>query len=100
MLIYCLFASDVLTYCLLGIEKWNTEEVVNWAKGVVRHELAEVLKSQEVDGKSLLTLTKDDLIKAPYSFPGGPAASLALAIAELADEQIICKCEMLYPIIP
>jgi hypothetical protein len=59
---------------------------VEWAKGKVRHDLAEILRKQEVNGESLLTLTKDDLMKS--GFPLGPAASLALAIEGLKKQKV------------
>jgi hypothetical protein len=75
----------------LNVEKWATDKVVDWAKGIVRQELAEILGKQEVDGKSLLTLTEEKLMQD--GFPRGPAVSLTLAIEglRLTREQIFGK---------
>ena len=51
---------------------------------------AKALKDQEVDGRALLTLTKDDLLKEPYKILGGPAANLAQAIEKLKTPIGIC----------
>jgi hypothetical protein len=52
----------------------------------VDEEIASVLKSQNVDGKKLWTLTKDELLKSPYNMPDGSATNLASAIKTLRNE--------------
>jgi hypothetical protein len=66
---------------------------VNWAKGIrgVREKYAEILRSQEVEGNTLYTLTKEILTNHPYNLPGGPAASLEVAIEKLISEEGKCK---------
>ena len=66
----------------MRIDKRSTEDVVNLARRVgLRNDLADVLRKQEIEGSSLLTLTKEELMKV--GLPLGPAASLTMAIAAL-----------------
>jgi len=44
----------------------------------------EILSKQKITGKSLLTLTEEKLLAAPYNLPGGPAAELVLEIQKLS----------------
>jgi hypothetical protein len=75
--------------------------VYRWAieKVGLDAEDATILKTQKVDGETLLTLTKEELIKSPYNMPGGPATKLARAIKELKNDyakRIACMCENRY----
>jgi hypothetical protein len=62
--------------------------VYQWAIDVVRtsKKTAQILRDNEVDGSTLLTLTEDKLLKKPYKMPGGPATKLASAIKTLRNE--------------
>ena len=64
------------------------EQVHEWAKQLLEKEgvnpkHADILLSNEVTGKTLLTLTKAELLSPPYNMLGGPATALSLAIDEL-----------------
>jgi hypothetical protein len=63
------------------------DDVYYWAIGKVNvdEESASVLKSRNVDGKLLLTLTEEKLLKKPYKLAGS-AVKLASAIEELLSE--------------
>jgi len=66
------------------VKDWDIDDVFNWAKEITKdQEEAEKLRAQKVDGESLLTLTKTDLVNHPYNIVGGPAAKLAIAIEKL-----------------
>jgi hypothetical protein len=63
---------------------WTKEEVYQWAKNVGLDEQdANILKQQKVDGKVLLTLTEEKLLKI---LPFGSATNLASAIKTLRNE--------------
>jgi hypothetical protein len=59
--------------------------VYHWAKNI-SEKSAEVLRDNEVAGSTLLTLTKDELLKEPYKMPLGSATKLAGAIKVLKDQ--------------
>lgn len=80
----------------LSVEEWKTDKVVEWAEEKVRPELAKILENQEVDGKSLLTLTEEKLMKV--GFPLGPAASLALAIEGLRPKNTVTSFGRVNPL--
>ena len=64
------------------VKAWNTAHVVEFAMKLGLGAAAtEVLKKNEINGDDLLTLTKEDLVRA--SMPLGPAARFAASIADL-----------------
>jgi hypothetical protein len=67
---------------------WTIDQVYQWAIDVVgiSKKTAQILRDNEVDGSTLLTLTKEELLKEPYKMPGGPATKLASAIKTLKNE--------------
>ena len=67
------------------MSSWSTDQVEDWAKKVpdVKPHHARVLRDQEVTGRTLLMLTKDELTRHPYNLPGGPASALAGAVEKL-----------------
>ena len=78
------------------VEAFGEEEVLSWAEAVlnegkVRDELIQrtvtALQQQGVTGKSLLKLTLEKLMAAPYSVPGGPAELLAEKIRLLQQPE-------------
>ncbi|CAJ1357168.1 unnamed protein product, partial [Effrenium voratum] len=79
------------------VEAFGEEEVLSWAEAVlnegkVRDELIQrtvtALQQQGVTGKSLLKLTLEKLMAAPYSVPGGPAELLAEKIRLLQQPEV------------
>jgi len=66
-----------------SVDQWSIDEVYGWAKVQTDEEEANKLRTQKVNGRALLTLTKDDLLKEPYKILGGPASNLAEAIEKL-----------------
>ena len=63
------------------VKTWDTAHVVNFASDLgLSFAATEVLKKNEINGKHLLTLTKEDLLRA--NMPLGPASDLADSIAE------------------
>jgi hypothetical protein len=68
--------------------EWTIDQVYHWAmeKVFLLREDANILKQQKVDGKTLLALTKDKLLKEPYKMPFGSATKLASAIKTLRNE--------------
>jgi hypothetical protein len=71
-------------------EEWSVDDVYYWAIGKVGvdDESASVLKSQNVNGKALCTLTEEKLLKEPYKMPDGSAINLASAIGTLKKERL------------
>jgi ubiquitin len=66
-----------------SVDQWTIDQVFEWTKTIVDEKYAQILNDQEVNGKALLTLTEEKLLKAPYTLKGGPAANLAMAIEKL-----------------
>ena len=67
----------------LPVSDWSIAHVLEWARKIVDEEEAQKLMVQKVDGKFLLLLTEEKLVKHPYNIAGGPAAGLAAAIEKL-----------------
>ncbi|CAJ1426710.1 unnamed protein product, partial [Effrenium voratum] len=90
-------AEDWLAKSREEVEAFGEEEVLSWAEAVlnegkVRDELIQqtvtTLQQQGVTGKSLLKLTLEKLMAAPYSVPGGPAELLAEKIRLLQQPEV------------
>ena len=63
------------------VKTWDTADVVKFASELGLSATAtEVLKKNEINGKSLLTLTKEDM--RADGMPRGPATILAASIEE------------------
>ena len=89
-LVYCYYDSLFAVFlCFqLDFRTGSVEDVVAWATSKGLHEKTiDALQRELVDGEALLTLTKDELTRHPYNIPGGPAASLALAIDGLKKQR-------------
>ncbi|CAJ1412313.1 unnamed protein product, partial [Effrenium voratum] len=89
-------AEDWLAKSREEVEAFGEEEVLSWAEAVlnegkVRDELIQqtvtALQQQGVTGKSLLKLTLEELMAAPYNIPGGPAKLLAEKIRLLQEPE-------------
>ena len=66
------------------VKTWDTAHVVKFASDLGLSAAAtEVLKKNEINGESLLNLTKEDL--RADGMPRGPAIILAASIAELRN---------------
>ena len=65
------------------VKGWDMARVQEYAEGELKlgAKAVEVLKTNEIRGGSLLSQTKEDLLRA--GMPLGPASDLAAAIAEL-----------------
>jgi hypothetical protein len=74
-------------------EEWSVDDVYYWAIGKVGvdEESASILKSRNVDGKTLLTLTKAELIQSSYNILGGSASRLTEAVIDLNDKMKVRK---------
>ena len=71
-------ADDVRKFTVEDVRQWASESV-----GIdVKH--ANKLVDQEINGKSLPKVTKEDLVKL-YGIPGGPAIKLMEAINALLN---------------
>ncbi|CAJ1455096.1 unnamed protein product [Effrenium voratum] len=90
-------AEDWLAKSREEVEAFGEEEVLSWAEAVlnegkVRDELIQrtvtTLQQQGVTGKSLLELTLEKLMAAPYNIPGGPAELLTKKIQLLKAPQV------------
>ncbi|CAJ1368032.1 unnamed protein product [Effrenium voratum] len=88
--------EDWLAKSRQEVEAFGEEEVLSWAEAVlnegkVRDELIQqtvtTLQQQGVTGKSLLKLTLEKLMAAPYNIPGGPAELLAEKIQLLKEPE-------------
>jgi len=84
----CLLSHVVVSYFhppedhLADIRGWSKEQVHAWIKNELKldAEDADKMLKQEIDGKALLTLTEEKLLKL---LPLGSAAKLALAVSKL-----------------
>lgn len=70
-------------YTATDLKGWGVSRVVEYAEKELElgAKAASVLREQEIIGKSLLNLSKEDLLRA--NMPLGPATILAAAIAKL-----------------
>jgi len=78
-------ASNVSVALPEDPNRWTIDDVYRWSIESVgiSEQSALILKNQEVDGKALLTLTEEELVKHPCNMPGGPATLVAMAIQNL-----------------
>ena len=69
---------------LTEVKTWDAARVVEFAKSAgLDDDDAAILSANKVNGKDLVNLTEDKLLRA--NMPLGPATRLATAIAELRD---------------
>jgi hypothetical protein len=68
--------------------QWTIEDVYHWAVEVagISEKSASILRDNEVDGESLLSMSEEKFIKSPYNMPGGSATKLSMAIKSLRNE--------------
>eukprot|EP00439_Symbiodinium_sp_Y106_P026444 s6238_g3.t1 len=74
------------------IRQFKMEEVSFWVRAALEEdnytdeaqEIAEILKSQKVNGTALLKLTYERLVAEPYKIAAGPAGNLAERIAAVS----------------
>jgi len=65
---------------------WTIDEVYKWAANIIKPGHAQKLKTQEIDGSSLLEMTKLDLDRC--GLPVGPATNLIQEIEKLKPEPL------------
>ena len=74
-----------MSYTAEEVKGWDTARVEEFALEVkLSAKAVDVLKENEINGESLLSLTKDDLLRAGLMM--GPATILAAAIAKIRDK--------------
>ena len=74
-----------MSYTADEVTGWDVARVVEWAKSLgLDDDDAAILHANKVNGKRLLNMTEDKLVRATMS--AGPASDLAAAIAKLSDK--------------
>ena len=69
---------------LLEVSLWTIDDVANFIRKIHNVKaVVQVFIRNEIDGRSFMKLTVDELTRHPYNLPGGPAKNIFEEIQKL-----------------